>query len=140
MIDENEIDNRLINTEIIQKIENADLSLRPQKLSEFIGQPQVQKNLSTFILAAGSREEAMDHTLLFGPPGLGKTTLAQIISYELGVGFRSTSGPIINKAGDLAALLTNLQPKDVLFIDEIHRLSPNIKKYYIRLWKIFNWT
>jgi Holliday junction DNA helicase RuvB len=128
MIDENEIDNRLINTEIIQKNENADLSLRPQKLSEFIGQPQVQKNLSTFILAAGSREEAMDHTLLFGPPGLGKTTLAQIISYELGVGFRSTSGPIINKAGDLAALLTNLQPKDVLFIDEIHRLSPNIEE------------
>ena len=128
MIDENEIDNRLINTEIIQKTENADLSLRPQKLSEFIGQPQVQKNLSTFISAAGSREEAMDHTLLFGPPGLGKTTLAQIISYELGVGFRSTSGPIINKAGDLAALLTNLQPKDVLFIDEIHRLSPNIEE------------
>ena len=128
MIDENEIDNRLINTEIIQKTENADLSLRPQKLSEFIGQPQVQKNLSTFISAAGSREEAMDHTLLFGPPGLGKTTLAQVISYELGVGFRSTSGPIINKAGDLAALLTNLQPKDVLFIDEIHRLSPNIEE------------
>ena len=128
MTDKNEIDNRLIDTEIIQNNENSDLSLRPQKLSEFIGQPQVQKNLSTFIAAAGSRKEAMDHTLLFGPPGLGKTTLAQIISYELGVGFRSTSGPIINKAGDLAALLTNLQPKDVLFIDEIHRLSPNIEE------------
>ena len=128
MKDEDQTDNRLIDSEIIQKDESSDLSLRPQKLSEFIGQPQVQKNLSTFISAAGHREEAMDHSLLFGPPGLGKTTLAQIISHELGVGFRSTSGPIINKAGDLAALLTNLQPKDVLFIDEIHRLSPNIEE------------
>ena len=118
MKDEDQTDNRLIDSEIIQKDESSDLSLRPQKLSEFIGQPQVQKNLSTFISAAGHREEAMDHSLLFGPPGLGKTTLAQIISHELGVGFRSTSGPIINKAGDLAALLTNLQPKDVLFIGE----------------------
>ena len=119
---------RLIDAEHREQTENFDLSLRPKKLIEFIGQPQVQKNLSTFISAASSRQEAMDHALLFGPPGLGKTTLAQIISNELGVGFRSTSGPIINKAGDLAALLTNLQPKDVLFIDEIHRLAPNIEE------------
>lgn len=119
---------RLIDAEHSEQTENFDLSLRPKKLIEFIGQPQVQKNLSTFISAASSRQEAMDHALLFGPPGLGKTTLAQIISNELGVGFRSTSGPIISKAGDLAALLTNLQPKDVLFIDEIHRLAPNIEE------------
>ncbi len=128
MIDNNEIDERLVNTSIIENIESNDISLRPRRISEFIGQPQVQKNLSTFITAAESRKEAMDHVLLFGPPGLGKTTLAQIISIELGVGFRSTSGPIINKAGDLAALLTNLKPKEVLFIDEIHRLSPNIEE------------
>ena len=128
MRDENKNIDRLINVEAAQLIENFDLNLRPKRLKEFIGQPQVQKNLSTFISAASSRNEAMDHALLFGPPGLGKTTLAQIISIELGVGFRSTSGPIINKAGDLAALLTNLQPKDVLFIDEIHRLAPNIEE------------
>ena len=128
MTNKNEINDRLVDSETIEQHENFDLNLRPKRLSEFIGQPQVQKNLSTFITAAVSRHEAMDHTLLFGPPGLGKTTLAQIISFELGVGFRSTSGPIINKAGDLAALLTNLQPKDVLFIDEIHRLSPNIEE------------
>ncbi len=128
MIDDNDRDERLVNTRIIENIESNDISLRPRRISEFIGQPQVQKNLSTFITAADSRKEAMDHVLLFGPPGLGKTTLAQIISIELGVGFRATSGPIINKAGDLAALLTNLKPKDVLFIDEIHRLSPNIEE------------
>ena len=128
MIDDNEIDERLVNTGIIENMESNDISLRPRRITEFIGQPQVQKNLSTFITAADSRKEAMDHVLLFGPPGLGKTTLAQIISVELGVGFRATSGPIINKAGDLAALLTNLKPKDVLFIDEIHRLSPNIEE------------
>ena len=128
MIDDNDRDERLVDTGIIENIESKDISLRPRRISEFIGQPQVQKNLSTFITAADSREEAMDHVLLFGPPGLGKTTLAQIIAIELGVGFRATSGPIINKAGDLAALLTNLKPKDVLFIDEIHRLSPNIEE------------
>ena len=128
MTDENKMDDRLVHLEVLEQKENQDLNLRPRKLKEFIGQPQVQKNLSTFISAASARQESMDHALLFGPPGLGKTTLAQIISFELGVGFRSTSGPIINKAGDLAALLTNLQPKDVLFIDEIHRLSPNIEE------------
>ena len=128
MTDENKMDDRLVHLEVLEQKESQDLNLRPKQLTEFIGQPQVQKNLSTFISAAVARQEAMDHALLFGPPGLGKTTLAQIISFELGVGFRSTSGPIINKAGDLAALLTNLQPKDVLFIDEIHRLSPNIEE------------
>ena len=128
MIDNDEIDERLVNSGATDDIESNDISLRPRRISEFIGQPQVQKNLSTFITAAETRDEAMDHVLLFGPPGLGKTTLAQIISIELGVGFRATSGPIINKAGDLAALLTNLKPKDVLFIDEIHRLSPNIEE------------
>ena len=126
--DQMDTNDRLVNTDIIEQKDNFDLSLRPKNLKEFIGQPQVQINLSTFITAASSRNEAMDHVLLFGPPGLGKTTLAQIISFELGVGFRSTSGPIINKAGDLAALLTNLQPRDVLFIDEIHRLSPTIEE------------
>ncbi|MDC0134791.1 Holliday junction branch migration DNA helicase RuvB [Alphaproteobacteria bacterium] len=126
--DQMDTNDRLVNTDIIEQKDNFDLSLRPKNLKEFIGQPQVQTNLSTFITAASSRDEAMDHVLLFGPPGLGKTTLAQIISFELGVGFRSTSGPIINKAGDLAALLTNLQPRDVLFIDEIHRLSPTIEE------------
>ena len=128
MTDEKKGDDRLVHLEAVEQKENHDFSLRPKQLKEFIGQPQVQKNLSTFISAAISRQEPMDHALLFGPPGLGKTTLAQIISLELGVGFRSTSGPIINKAGDLAALLTNLRPKDVLFIDEIHRLSPNIEE------------
>ena len=123
-----DVNDRLLNPDLIDHKDNLDLSLRPKNLKEFIGQPQVQTNLSTFITAASSRNEAMDHVLLFGPPGLGKTTLAQIISFELGVGFRSTSGPIINKAGDLAALLTNLQPRDVLFIDEIHRLSPTIEE------------
>ena len=126
--DQMDTNDRLVNTDIIEQKDNFDLSFRPKNLKEFIGQPQVQTNLSTFIIAASSRNEAMDHVLLFGPPGLGKTTLAQIISFELGVGFRSTSGPIINKAGDLAALLTNLQPRDVLFIDEIHRLSPTIEE------------
>ncbi len=103
-------------------------SLRPKSLSEFIGQKDVRENLKIFIEAAKTRQESMDHVLFFGPPGLGKTTLSQIIATELGVGFRATSGPVISKAGDLAAILTNLQPNDVLFIDEIHRLNPVIEE------------
>jgi len=105
-----------------------DRALRPQTLSEFVGQSQAKGNLKVFIDAARGRAEALDHVLLFGPPGLGKTTLAQIVSRELGVGFRATSGPILAKAGDLAAILTNLEPRDVLFIDEIHRLSPQVEE------------
>ncbi len=105
-----------------------EASLRPQTLAEFIGQSGVRENLSVFIQAARSRNEALDHTIFFGPPGLGKTTLAQIVSRELGVSFRATSGPVLAKAGDLAALLTNLQPRDVLFIDEIHRLHPAVEE------------
>jgi Holliday junction DNA helicase RuvB len=105
-----------------------DGSLRPQRLSEFVGQKQACDNLKVFIDAARSRAEALDHVLFVGPPGLGKTTLAQIVSRELGVNFRATSGPVIAKAGDLAALLTNLEERDVLFIDEIHRLSPAVEE------------
>jgi Holliday junction DNA helicase RuvB len=105
-----------------------DASLRPQLLSEFVGQAQACANLKVFIEAARARKEALDHVLFVGPPGLGKTTLAQIVSRELGVNFRATSGPVIAKAGDLAALLTNLEERDVLFIDEIHRLSPAVEE------------
>src|SRR6478609_4736424 len=103
--------------------EDADAALRPKSLDEFVGQAGARDNLRVFINAAKSRGEALDHVLFFGPPGLGKTTLAQIVAKEMGVGFRATSGPVIAKSGDLAALLTNLEDGDVLFIDEIHRLS-----------------
>jgi Holliday junction DNA helicase RuvB len=106
----------------------VEASLRPQRLGEFIGQQQARANLSVFIEAARSRNEALDHVLFVGPPGLGKTTLAQIVARELGVNFRATSGPVIAKAGDLAALLTNLEERDVLFIDEIHRLNPAVEE------------
>ena len=106
----------------------AEASLRPQTLADFTGQKASRENLAIFIQAAKARGEPLDHVLLHGPPGLGKTTLAQIVARELGVGFRATSGPVIAKAGDLAAILTNLQPKDVLFIDEIHRLQPAIEE------------
>ncbi|MGK2740606.1 Holliday junction branch migration DNA helicase RuvB [Tepidicaulis sp. LMO-SS28] len=108
--------------------EDFDVALRPQRLAEFIGQRKARENLSVFIEAARGRGEALDHVLLAGPPGLGKTTLAQIVARELGVNFRATSGPVISKAGDLAALLTNLEERDVLFIDEIHRLSPAVEE------------
>ncbi len=108
--------------------DDVDASLRPQRLSEFIGQEKARANLSVFIEAARARKEALDHVLFVGPPGLGKTTLAQIVARELGVNFRATSGPVIAKAGDLAALLTNLEPRDVLFIDEIHRLNPAVEE------------
>ena len=103
-------------------------SLRPGRLAEFVGQRQLRANLEVFIRAAQHRGEALDHVLFHGPPGLGKTTLAQIVARELGVGFRATSGPVIVRAGDLAAVLTNLQPRDVLFIDEIHRLNPAVEE------------
>jgi len=108
--------------------EPETVSLRPLSLGDFIGQQDARGNLAVFIESARARGEALDHTLFFGPPGLGKTTLAQIVARELGVGFRATSGPVIAKAGDLAALLTNLEPRDVLFIDEIHRLNPAIEE------------
>jgi Holliday junction DNA helicase RuvB len=108
--------------------DNGEQSLRPLALTEFIGQHKLRENLGIFIEAAKSRGEALDHALFYGPPGLGKTTLSQIVARELGVGFRATSGPVIARAGDLAALLTNLQPRDVLFIDEIHRLSPAVEE------------
>ena len=111
-----------------RKPEDIDAALRPKTLSEFIGQAAARDNLRVFIDAARSRDEAMDHVLFFGPPGLGKTTLAQLVAKEMGVGFRSTSGPVIAKSGDLAALLTNLEEGDVLFIDEIHRLSPQVEE------------
>jgi holliday junction DNA helicase RuvB len=117
---------RLIAAE--KRDDDADASLRPQRLADFIGQEQARANLSVFIEAARGRKEALDHVLFVGPPGLGKTTLAQIVARELGVNFRATSGPVIAKAGDLAALLTNLEPRDVLFIDEIHRLNPAVEE------------
>lgn len=120
--------NRLITPEKLNTDDELYTGLRPQSLDDFIGQPALSENLRVFIQACLSRGEALDHVLLYGPPGLGKTTLAHIISKELGVGFRPTSGPMISKAGDLASILTTLEPKDVLFIDEIHRLNPQVEE------------
>jgi Holliday junction DNA helicase RuvB len=111
-----------------RRVEDVDAALRPKSLDEFIGQEAARGNLRVFIEAAKARGEALDHVLLFGPPGLGKTTLAQIVAKEMGVGFRATSGPVIAKSGDLAALLTNLDECDVLFVDEIHRLNPAVEE------------
>ena len=121
------MDERII-TSIEQSTDDWQYSLRPRRLNEYIGQDKAKQNLSVFVKAAINRHEALDHVLLYGPPGLGKTTLAAIIANELGVNFRQTSGPAIERAGDLAAILTNLQERDVLFIDEIHRLSRQVEE------------
>ena len=119
---------RIIDSKENKEDITRDESVRPLSIDDFIGQSRIKENLKVFIKSAKSRKNAMDHCLLYGPPGLGKTTLANIIAIELGVGFRATSAPMITKTGDLAAILTNLQPNDVLFIDEIHRLSPSIEE------------
>ncbi|KFA58541.1 Holliday junction DNA helicase RuvB [Gilliamella sp. Choc4-2] len=119
---------RLIAPQVQKEEESLDRAIRPKYLDEYIGQPQVREQMKIFIQAAKQRKDALDHVLIFGPPGLGKTTLANIVANEMNVNLRTTSGPVLEKAGDLAAMLTNLEPNDVLFIDEIHRLSPVVEE------------
>lgn len=122
------MDERMIDGNLHEEDVSIEQSLRPLQLDDYIGQSKVKENLSIFIQAAKMREEPLDHVLLYGPPGLGKTTLASIIANEMGVQFRSTSGPAIERAGDLAAILSSLEPGDVLFIDEVHRLPRSVEE------------
>ena len=119
---------RLVSADTLTDDEAIDRAIRPRTLADYVGQPAVKEQMEIFIPAARDRSEALDHVLIFGPPGLGKTTLAHIIANEMGVNLRQTSGPVLERAGDLAALLTNLEPRDVLFVDEIHRLSPQVEE------------